>query len=611
MDKPLPKIVYWLPGAIAGLFYIFTVIQPELYFHYQQNPFIFSHFFINTFLKYPGGIAGLISNFLMQFFYFPVVGALVLFFIISAISLLLYHILRNFSGYFFSITGALMTSILAVTLLNDYKFPLSVVVSVILVLTVLLILVKAGKNFSIFFLLFIAGSVFIYYCCGSGYLMLFSVCSVLLFPKCKLWIRVTASVVFIVFAILISGFAANNLFALPSAQKYLFFYPVKPFFIHYQPSAIFRLFIFSIPVLLIFAKIHISFFEKLKKKYLDPNQSVQVFSFLILIVSTGYFSHFSTFNSDAKKIVASDYYCYLNEPVKTAQAATTLKEYNFTANLNYNLVMSKTGRLTDNAFSFMQIKGAESLHPDIDFASDLCFIAADFYYNLGFISEAKHWAYETLVFYPYNARTMELLVKIHLIGGEYIAAERYLNILRKGITHRKFVKELEPLMLDTSLIIYQKELAEKRGFTVAEGELSPFIETRFKQLLEANETNKNAYEHLMLYYLLGNQTEKFNTLLSDCGKHFDKTPAVYEEAVLLNAMRTGQSVPTGISVSAETQDRFNRFMQQRAQFNGKTRQARNALYKEFGKTWLYFIHFVYPNIIETEIIADENDYPAI
>ncbi|MBK6282880.1 MAG: hypothetical protein IPF54_09630 [Draconibacterium sp.] len=52
-------------------------------------------------------------------------------------------------------------------------------------------------------------------------------------------------------------------------------------------------------------------------------------------------------------------------------------------------------------------------------------------------------------------------------------------------------------------------------------------------------------------------------------------------------------------------------MQQLEKYKGKTRLARNSLYPEFGKTYMYFLKFVYPNIIETEIISDEDDYPAI
>ena len=93
--------------------------------------------------------------------------------------------------------------------------------------------------------------------------------------------------------------------------------------------------------------------------------------------------------------------------------------------------------------------------------------------------------------------------------------------------------------------------------------------------------------------------------------YFAKTPAVYEEALLMFSARTGQPIPEKMIISAETQNRYNSFVQKLEQFKGKTRLARNALYAEYGKTYLYFLHFVYPNIQEPEIVTDENEYPAI
>jgi len=206
---------------------------------------------------------------------------------------------------------------------------------------------------------------------------------------------------------------------------------------------------------------------------------------------------------------------------------------------------------------------------------------------------------------------MQNLVKIHLVTGEYKAAERTLNTLEKGLIGLQFVKEFRPYISDTSLIASNSELMEKRSFIPAERELNTSIEGRFRELLEANGSNKKAYEFLMLYYLLGNQPEKFTVLFNDCGKYFEKIPAVYEEALLVQAARTGQPLPADFKVSAETEKRYNSFIQKLEQYRGKTRMARNALYAEYGKTYLYFLQFVYPNIIEPEIIDNEDGYPSI
>jgi hypothetical protein len=476
----------------------------------------------------------------------------------------------------------------------------------------LVLLSKVEKGIISTLLIYTIGAIAIYYFAGSGYLILFSISALFISLRLKPLMRAAYSIYIAAFAFLIPLLATHYLFAVSLKNQYLFFYTPKVWFRSYEPSEIFIFYLVSIPVLLAAANV-IAFLQG-RKINLHPKSgkliSESTLAFFV-VFAIAFHSHYKTFNSDSKKIVQADFYCYHNQAEETAKAATTLKDYSFSANLNYNLVMSKTDQITENFFGFFQIKGTEALHPDIDFASELSFIATDFYYDLGFISEARHWAYETLVFYPHSMRAMQSLVKIHLVTGEYKAAERMLNVLEKGLTGQQFVKEFSPYIADTSLVANHRELMEKRSYIPAERELNPSIEGRFRELLESNSSNKKAYEFLMLYYLISYQPEKFTVLLNDCGKYFDKTPAVYEEALLVQAARTGQPLPANISISAETENRYKSFIQKLEQYKEKTRMARNALYGEYGKTYLYFLQFVYPNIIEPEIIDSEDDYPSI
>jgi hypothetical protein len=255
--------------------------------------------------------------------------------------------------------------------------------------------------------------------------------------------------------------------------------------------------------------------------------------------------------------------------------------------------------------------GTDALHPDVEFQSEMSFIATDFYYNLGFITEARHWAYETLVFYPYSQRVLQNLVKIHLIMREYKAAERCLKILDNGVTSRKFVREFSPFLADTSSISSHPELAEKRSFMNPEGELNPLIEIRFQQLLEANPKNKTAYEFLMLYYLLNEQIENFLNLYANVVKYFDQPVAVYEEAILLYCAANNIQVEQQYKISDESLKRFQNFTEKLKQFGNNEKLARNSLYREFGKTYLYWLQFVYPRIVKPEIIQDKYELPPI
>ena len=615
MNRTLSKIISWVIPAcylILSFLYIVFIIQPELIFHHVQPPFIASTEFFRPYLRYPGGPAELLANLIMQSFYFKIAGSVVFFVIAILIGWLSYLLMQSVFKNGLNRVWALIPIILTIVLANNYNFPFSIIVSIAFLISVLVLLTKVGKGIISTLLIYTGGAITIYYFTGSGYLMLFSVSALFISPPLKRWIYAVYSIYIVAFAFLIPLLATSFLFAVSLKNQYLWFYPVKVWFRSYEPSGIFIFYLVSIPILLAGAS-GIAFFRS-RRIDLHPKSgkliSESTLAF-IFVFAVAFHSHYETFSSDAKKIVEADYYCYYNQPEKTATAATTLKDYSFSANLNYNLVMSKTDHITENFFGFFQIKGTEALHPDIDFASELSFIASDFYYDLGFISEARHWAYETLVFYPHSMRAMQSLVKIHLVTGEYKAAERMLNVLEKGLTGKQFVKEFRPYIADTSLVANHRELMEKRSYIPAERELNPTIEGRLNELLESNSSNKKAYEFLMLYYLLDARLEKFTELFNDSEKYFDKTPAIYEEALIIQATRTGQPLSVDIKISTETEKRYTNFLQSLTEYKGKTRQARNELYAEYGKTYLYFLQFVYPNIIETEILDSEDDYPSI
>ncbi len=616
MNKTLTKVIFsFLPAVfmLIGYLYILIGIQPELIFHHNQPAFIVSSVFIGPFLKYPGGLAELTANLISQSFYFKVIGASVFFALTFVTGWLTFLIINSINENKLNRFWAFLPVICTIALTNDYNFPFAVIVSIAFLLLMMLVLQKLAKNFNSSILIFTTCAIAVYWFAGSGYLMLFSVSALFVSHTKKQWEKVVYILYVPVFAILFSLLVSNYWIAVTLKDQFFYFFAQKAWFMRYEPSSVFYILFLLVPILL--ASVKVAAFLQSNRKKTAPQKPVFLFiktvPAILFVLVFSVFGHYTTYNHDAKKTIQADFYCYKNDAENTAKTATSTYEYDFSANLNYNLVMSKTDLLTDNFFGFIQMKGTEALHPDIEFASELSFISSDFYYNLGFISEARHWAYESLVHYPYSLRAMQNLVKIHLILGEYKAAERTLNTLEKSLPDRKFVQEYMPYINDTTNIRSNNELMEKRSLIPAACELNHTIEGRFKELLEANSNNKKAYESLMLYYLADAKLENFVELFMNAENYFEKTPSVFEEGLLMYTDRTGKTLPSEIKISAETQKRYNSFMQQLEKYKGKTRLARNSLYAEFGKTYMYFLKFVYPNIMETEIISDENDYPAI
>ena len=587
---------------VSAFLYILFIVKPVFYFHHVQSPFILSRDFLAHYLEYPGGISEGVANFIMQSFYSNIPGSIVFLGIAFLIMWLVYELMKDLYTSNLNFTWSVIPLALTVVLANNYNFPFSVIVSVTFVLLLLLLLAKKGTTSSVFIIIYLSGAVIVYYFSGSGYLLLFSVLALLLTVKFKFRAAWLMILIISGFAVVAPLLAYRYIFPVPAKDKYFHFFTTMIFFRNYIPSVLFYIYLLLFPALLIIAGF-MSWVHKrniLEEKVLS---GVYTASSTIALLVLAFYGHRATCRGDEKKIVASDYYCYNLDAEKTAQAAISLQDYNFAANLNYNLAMSKAGRLSDDFFGFFQMKGTDAVQPDVEFSPEMSFISADFYYDLGFISEARHWAYVSLVYYPYSLRALQLLVKIHLITGEYRAAERCLKILDKGLIGKSFVQLYAPYVSDTTRLRDNRELMEKRSFIPAEGELNPFIYRRFEELLEANKRNKKAYEYLMLYYLLDAQLDSFMVLYADAGDYFDTPVDMYEEAILMYGERKRIPVDSTYNISPATIERYNKFNGIARQYRGNDRLARNALYRDMGTTYLYYLRFIYPRIIKPEIIG--------
>ncbi len=591
---------------IVSFFYVVLVVHPAFWFHKQQTPFLVTSDFFHSYLKYPGGFSDWLSDFFMQSFYYRLKGSLVFFALAAVVSGLTWVLLQQFYKSTVNKILAMLPLLLTVTLASNYNFSLVVVVSVILVQLFLLPLLKIKAPF---FALayFSVAAILVYYVSGSGFLWAFSATSIFFMLKQKGTLKWLFPVYIIAFSFLVVWLAFSFIFPISVKQEYFHFYTDRYYYLSYQKTSVFYLYVFSLPVLL-------GILSGIKLTGKKDEGSVEMpiwFSYAIvaLVIVGGVAGHLKSYNSDKKKITASDYYCYYNEPGRTAKASMSLKEYSFAANMNYNLSICKAGKLTEDFFKFFQISGTDALYPDYLFQSEMSFISTDFYYELGYISEARHWAYESLVNYPYSIRALQMLVKIHLITHEYKAAEKYLDVLQKGIIGQDFVKKYRPYFQDTTLINSDQEIMQKRSFIPAYKELPPAPIQRFLDLLKANPKNKTAFECMMLYYLLDGDLDNFIKHYSEVKNYFSEPVAVYEEAILMYGATKNISVKDDYNISEASINRFKKFADELRQKGENDRKAMNEMYPEFGDSYLFYFQFIFPRIVKHDYVEDDAQPP--
>ncbi len=624
-----------IPGAylLLAFLYLATVVSPAFYSHHSQPSFLLATDYLAGYFEHPGGFSELLANLVMQSFYSWFLGPVVFMAVALAVAWLALELMNTVHPTRLNRIWALVPLTLALVMANNYNLPFSVITAVLMVLLFSLFAARKGNTPAGMLLIYTAGAASVYYLCGSGYLLLFSLIALLISLKFRWWISLSLISFIAAFSIFVPWIAADRVFAIPPDQTYFFFFPPKLYFMAYEPNWVFYGWLLSVPFLLVMARI-MAVLDAVRSRSLRkttgagharrvPGQNQEGTSpelvtapagapvAWIVLIALAVFGHIASFRADARNIVASDYHCYHGHSTRAVRAASSVEEYSFAANLNHNLAIAKAGTLMEDFFNFLQISGTDALYPDAEFSLEMAFIAADFYYDLGYISEARHWAHTALVYYPYSPRALRLLVKTHLVTGEYRAAERCLHMLERGLTNRKFIREYSPYVNDTSLVRSRPEIMEKRHCIPAGKELSPLIEERLCELLEANEKNRRAYEYLMLYYLLDSQPERFLELYKDADRYFAAPVEIFEEAILMYGDRKGVEEEETYEIRPTTRNRFEQFKATLRKYEGQRNMARNVLYWEMGDTYMYYLQFVFPRIIKPEIVYPEYEEAPI
>ena len=571
-----------------------------MWFHKIQPPFLLTSDFFQSYSKVPGGLSEWFGNFVMQAFYYPIKGSILFYLVAIITSAMVFVLLQRFKANSMNKILAIMPLILIVTLAGNYSFPFSTIVSLILVALLLLPFQKINNQ--IYFLIyFLISAIIVFYISGNGFLGLFSVSAVFIVLKQRNKVKKLNLVYIGLLSFLIIWIGNNFIFSSAENKGYFQFFGLKEN-IDYEPNIIFYLYMFCIPVLMAFTQI----VEYFKKK--NRNKTVPIwlkYVLVLVVLLAGFASHKLSFDSDSKKIVESDYYCYRNDVNKTVKAAMSTEKYDFSANINYNLSIMKAGKLTRDYFNFFQMSGTDGLYPDKRFPSKMTLISTDFYYELGDIQEAKYWALESFKKNPYNRRVLQKLVKIEIITGNFNEAKKYLNILDAEFFNHEFVRKYNSYFSDTTLINADEEIIQKRSFIPGFTEVPETPLKRFEGLLDANPGNKTAFECMMLYYMLSGDLEHFAGLYGETVNYFKNSVDVYEEAILMYGAINSLSVAEDYNISVVNINRLKKFADELKKRGDKDRVAMNEMFDEFGDSYFFYYYFILPQIAIPDYAGEE------
>jgi len=260
----------------------------------------------------------------------------------------------------------------------------------------------------------------------------------------------------------------------------------------------------------------------------------------------------------------------------------------------YNIALSEKGQLCDRLFFSRQDYGPESLF--LPWSMENLNNAGLFYYAIGLMNEAHRAAFEDMVTYGYRPGNLRMLAKTSLLNGDYGMAKKYINILKGTFYYRGWAEDFEGLADDPELIRSRPELKAKLDILPKNNFFVEYTNPRsnLEFLLEGQPDNRTALEYLLAEGLLARDVEfAVGGIggLEEAG--YTRIPRHLEEAALILFSRANVFPDLGrLTISAETQARFERFSEAFSRARRNPTASRDQMQAEFGDTyWFYFYFF--------------------
>lgn len=224
-----------------------------------------------------------------------------------------------------------------------------------------------------------------------------------------------------------------------------------------------------------------------------------------------------------------------------------------------NLALSQTGQLPDRLFEFYQ-NGAEGLFPVFSRDMTSPVFTSEVFYRLGMVNDAERYmfeAQEAIPNYRKSARLTRRIIECEIINGNYQVAAKLLRRLQKTLFYSNWANQTMALLGNEKAInrhpVYgklRKYREKKQDFLFSDREMDQMLGLLF---LNDNH-NRMAYEYLMCYELLQRDMEKFMQYYP-LGRFvgYDHIPRTFQEILIGNWMKT-HSDPRTIPYSVDAQN---------------------------------------------------------
>ena len=550
--KPLLSLLF---GVAVMIFWAVPYVG-GLCFQEQYQMFLFDTGYFLERIVLPGGLADYISEFLVQFYYMPVLGGTIIALLLMSIQAISWGLMKQygmkavFPGYLLSF----VPSIVLWCAMGDQNLLLSFVVALSGALLIGWIhnrfhnrLVKVVFELVSTALVywFLGPVVFLYAALMIGDTLMKGkqnghILSSLGYSACLLILTVA-------WVLLTTQSLQYPLYRIFSGLNY-YRYPgtVSP-----------------LPLGVMIWTVVVVFFGMVPDghawiKKLQQSKVVMALAYVLVIVAS-WFGIKASFDEMTYDLIDYDFLVRTEQWDKIIEKAEKKPATTPLSVSCVNLALSQKGQLADRLFEFYQ-NGGEGLFPTFtrDMISPVS--TAEIFFRLGMVNDAERYmfeAQEAIPNYRKSARLTRRIIECEIINGNYKVAAKLLRRLQKTLFYRNWANQTMALLGNEKAInrhpVYgklRKYREKKQDFLFSDQEMDQMLGLLF---LNDNH-NKMAYEYLMCYELLQRDMEKFMQYYP-LGRFvgYDHIPRTFQEILIGNWMKT-HSDPRTIPYSVDAQN---------------------------------------------------------
>lgn len=468
-----------------------------LSFHEQWQMFIADSEFFCERASMPGGIARYVSEYLVQFYYKPVFGALVIAIVYSLIQLVIWKAVKTrCKSELVAYVLSFIPSVFVWMCMGDEKvrfvFPVALLITGIAMML-----------------------------CPSKEKRTMKLCYILIVTPLLAWITGPTVLAFALYVALRDirkpieyyGIAAllyaplcvyfSGLFA--PVPTYRLFYGVGYYLIvDRMPGMLYA-------VMLTFAAVPllIPVIPKIKKNKVELGMSVTILILISLFCCISFPHSYLEGDYEVMKYDAMVRSQQWDKIISTAEKKQPDTPLTVTS---LNLALAMKGQLNERSSEFFQ-NGTEGAFPQFNKQFQASMMTAEAYYYVGLVNTAQRFYFEGMESLPdsYSSRVFRRLAETNLINGQYDVSRKYLQILQKTMYYKDWATQTMQLLGDEKAIDSHPVYGHLRKMHLTEDFLfsEDEIDKIMGQLVIANNKNVVAIQYLLLLPQLQGDRQKY------------------------------------------------------------------------------------------------------